>query len=136
MTDTPWTDVLAADELPTDDVIGVLVAGRDIALDITHFDRADVTLGAASAVSIARLSAGDDLDVVINDSREGNAQQSAAGVRVNLYDPPSDVQLPGSGNYVRHFRPDEGAADYANVLRALDGFVARPAVIRGLNIPS
>jgi len=27
-------------------------------------------------------------------------------------------------------------ADFPNVLRALDGFVARPAVIRGLNIPS
>ncbi|WP_342133206.1 non-heme iron oxygenase ferredoxin subunit [Hydrogenophaga sp. OTU3427] len=32
MNDTPWTDVIGADELPTDDVIGVLVAGRDIAL--------------------------------------------------------------------------------------------------------
>jgi naphthalene 1,2-dioxygenase system ferredoxin subunit len=27
-----WTDVLAADQLPTDDVLGVVVAGRDIAL--------------------------------------------------------------------------------------------------------
>ena len=27
-----WTDALAADELPTDDVIGVAVAGRDVAL--------------------------------------------------------------------------------------------------------
>ena len=29
-----------------------------------------------------------------------------------------------------------GISDFPNVLRALDGFVARPAVIRGLNIPS
>ncbi len=29
-----------------------------------------------------------------------------------------------------------GITDFPNVLRALDGFVARPAVIRGLNIPS
>lgn len=29
-----------------------------------------------------------------------------------------------------------GIADFPNVLRALDGFVARPAVIRGLSIPS
>lgn len=29
-----------------------------------------------------------------------------------------------------------GIADFPNILRALDGFVARPAVIRGLNIPS
>ena len=31
MSDTNWIDALAADELPTDDVIGVIVAGRDIA---------------------------------------------------------------------------------------------------------
>jgi naphthalene 1,2-dioxygenase system ferredoxin subunit len=30
--DTPWTDALAVDALPTDDVIGVTVAGRDLAL--------------------------------------------------------------------------------------------------------
>ncbi|MGY2216925.1 glutathione S-transferase N-terminal domain-containing protein [Pseudomonas sp. SDO558_S425] len=29
-----------------------------------------------------------------------------------------------------------GITDFPNVLRALDGFVARPAVIRGLNIPA
>jgi len=29
---TPWTDVLAADELPSDDVLGVLAGGRDLAL--------------------------------------------------------------------------------------------------------
>src|SRR6185437_950072 len=29
-----------------------------------------------------------------------------------------------------------GIADFPNVLRALDGFVARPAVMRGLSIPS
>ncbi|HSW06229.1 non-heme iron oxygenase ferredoxin subunit [Aquabacterium sp.] len=32
MSDTNWIDALAADELPTDDVIGVEVNGRDIAL--------------------------------------------------------------------------------------------------------
>lgn len=32
MNNTPWTDVLAADDLPTDDVLGVVVDGRDIAL--------------------------------------------------------------------------------------------------------
>lgn len=32
MSDAPWTDVLAADDLPTDDVLGVEVVGRDIAL--------------------------------------------------------------------------------------------------------
>lgn len=30
--DTPWTDAMAVDALPTDDVIGVTVAGRDLAL--------------------------------------------------------------------------------------------------------
>ena len=32
MSDTDWTDVLAADDLPENDVLGVEVSGRDIAL--------------------------------------------------------------------------------------------------------
>lgn len=32
MSDIQWTDAAAADEVPADDVIGVQVAGRDIAL--------------------------------------------------------------------------------------------------------
>ena len=32
MSNPNWVDVLSADDLPTDDVIGVVVAGRDIAL--------------------------------------------------------------------------------------------------------
>ena len=32
MSTTHWVDALSADELPTDDVMGLAVAGRDIAL--------------------------------------------------------------------------------------------------------
>ena len=32
MRTTPWTDVMPADELPTDDVKGLIVGGRDIAI--------------------------------------------------------------------------------------------------------
>lgn len=32
MSTTHWIDALSADELPSDDVIGLVVAGRDIAL--------------------------------------------------------------------------------------------------------
>ena len=32
MSTTPWTDVMPADELPVDDVKGVIVGGRDIAI--------------------------------------------------------------------------------------------------------
>jgi naphthalene 1,2-dioxygenase system ferredoxin subunit len=32
MSNPQWVDVLSADELPTDDVIGIVVAGRDIAV--------------------------------------------------------------------------------------------------------
>jgi naphthalene 1,2-dioxygenase ferredoxin component len=32
MSTTNWVDALASDDLPTDDVIGVAVAGRDIAI--------------------------------------------------------------------------------------------------------
>ncbi len=32
MSQTNWVDALSTDDLPTDDVIGVVVAGRDIAI--------------------------------------------------------------------------------------------------------
>ena len=32
MSNAPWVDALSADDLPVDDVIGIAVAGRDIAL--------------------------------------------------------------------------------------------------------
>jgi naphthalene 1,2-dioxygenase ferredoxin component len=32
MSNSNWVDVLSADDLPTDDVIGLIVSGRDIAL--------------------------------------------------------------------------------------------------------
>jgi naphthalene 1,2-dioxygenase system ferredoxin subunit len=32
MSNVPWTDALAAADLPQDDVMGVMVAGRDIAI--------------------------------------------------------------------------------------------------------
>lgn len=32
MSQAPWIDALAADDLPTDDVLGVVIAGRDIAI--------------------------------------------------------------------------------------------------------
>ena len=32
MSDKHWIDALAADDLPTDDVMGMLVSGRDIAI--------------------------------------------------------------------------------------------------------
>jgi len=32
MTDATWVDALSTDDLPTDDVLGLIVAGRDIAL--------------------------------------------------------------------------------------------------------
>jgi naphthalene 1,2-dioxygenase system ferredoxin subunit len=32
MSNTPWIDALSTDDLPTDDVLGLVVAGRDIAL--------------------------------------------------------------------------------------------------------
>ena len=32
MSESQWVDALSADDLPTDDVIGVIVAGRDVAI--------------------------------------------------------------------------------------------------------
>jgi len=32
MSQAPWIDALSAEDLPTEDVIGILVAGRDVAI--------------------------------------------------------------------------------------------------------
>ncbi len=100
-------------------------AGTDISLDLSAFDRADATLGGDLNIAIDRLAAGDDVDVIVNDSREGNDQeQQVGGIQVNLYNPPSNTPTssttgnPQSGTYSAHFRPDGTTPDDADILRA------------------
>ena len=64
-------------------------AAKDVVLDITAHDRSRATLAQSLDVNIERITAGDDVDLVINDSKAGNDLGDLGGVQVNLYDPPS-----------------------------------------------
>ena len=47
-------------------------AGKDVVLDITANRRTDEALGSALTVTIDHINAGDDVDLVVNDSKNGN----------------------------------------------------------------
>ncbi len=99
-------------------------AGGDLVLDLTHVDRADEFLGSATTVVIERLRAGDDVDVVISDSLEGNDLIDLAKLHALEFVPDTSDNLSApsdddSGFYARQFEPDgDFAADLARILRA------------------
>ncbi|MGD8330942.1 MAG: hypothetical protein PVJ49_16045, partial [Acidobacteriota bacterium] len=82
-------------------------AGGDAVLDIALFDRSqDPALGSLD-VTIDRITAKDDVDVVINDSKAGDDLSMIDGITVNTYDPPDLTTLQArSGGYWDHFSPD------------------------------
>jgi len=121
-------------------------AGMDVVLDITANRRTDEALGSALTVTIERINAGDDVDVVVNDSKNGNDPATLVLVNVNMYDPatpfygyvfydsyvpplaadsgplslcPSNDCGTGSGPYETHFRPDASDPNLDHILRAL-----------------
>ena len=84
------------------------VAGGDIVLDLTANRRTGET-GEPLAVEIALLRAGDDVDVVVNDSKSGTDKGGVGQVRVRLSDPPIDSGDPyHDRTYETHFRPVDG----------------------------
>ena len=116
-------------------------AGKDVVLDITANDRTQLGTPLrftpeAFDVNIERITAGDDVSIVVNDSKAGYDSHATGGVEVNLFNPP-DVDypedliesgpagvtstIPGqaqSGMYFTHFRPDGRYDDSGNVWRA------------------
>ena len=120
-------------------------AGKDAVLDLTAFRRTDEALTNAITVVIDHINAGDDVDVVLNDSKAGNDPSSLVLVEVDLYNPgtpyygytfyeqynPALRRLrpalavrrgdcgSGSGQYETHFRPDGTDANLVHILRAL-----------------
>jgi len=89
-------------------------ASDDVVLDLTAHRRTDV--GAASFdVSIGSITAGNDIDLAINDSLEGdNSPSVSIAVDVELFDPDAAIieanELPGSDDYLTYFRPDGAGA--------------------------
>ena len=75
----------------TDDLVHPIIvtaeAGQDLVLDLTANRRSEATLGAPFSVPIASLRAGDDVDVVLNDSKEGNDTDDIGFVDVTVLDP-------------------------------------------------
>ena len=121
-------------------------AGVDVVLDLTANRRTDEALGSPFTITIDHIFAGDDVDVVLNDSKNGNDLSTLTFVTINLYNPatpyyhyilatgfdpalgadsgPLNVGtlcgglLCGSGQYQTHFRPDHVATGLENILRA------------------
>jgi hypothetical protein len=91
-------------------------ATGDTVLDLYYMDRADDDLGGdfSQTAVIRKITAGDDVSVVVNDMREGIGE-TGLGV-VTVADRGSTVDLRTVAN---HFRPDDvPGPDYANILRA------------------
>ncbi|MEE4314510.1 MAG: Calx-beta domain-containing protein [Desulfofustis sp.] len=95
-------------------------AGGDAVLDITLFDRSQEYSNQPSSldVTIDSIKAGDDVDVVVNDSKWGNNLVDIDGTTVNLYTPGSEYPqvaagplAPRSGGYFLHFSPDPDDAE-------------------------
>ena len=101
------------------DFVASADAKGDVVLDITAFDRADDALGGdfSLTVPIKRITAGDDVDLVVNDSKEGIGLSTVADIVISLTDPPEatpySVEI-----YRTHFRPDIADAGLVNIRRA------------------
>ena len=88
-------------------------AGKDVVLDLTYVRRSSATLGAPLTVTIDSLRAGDDVDVVVNDSKEGSDLGSIGSVVV------ADLgSTPEIRSYANHFRYDEIVNGLDDILRA------------------
>jgi hypothetical protein len=62
-------------------------AGGDAVLDITLHDRSQTPALGSLAVTIHRITAGDDVDVVVNDSKAGDNLSDIEGITVRTFDP-------------------------------------------------
>jgi hypothetical protein len=77
------------------DIQATADAGGDVVLDLTANRRSEAVLGTPFTVNIERITAGDDVDIVVNDSKEGNDLSNIGGVTVNLYNPNPTAPSPG-----------------------------------------
>ena len=117
-------------------------AGDDAVLDITLHDRSLDTAATSLAVTIDRITAGDDVDMVINDSKAGDNLSNIDGFTVRTIEPPlpTGVEPPlptdltglgitynspnRTGEYFDHFSPDVTGISLYNWIRRTYGTVA------------
>jgi hypothetical protein len=101
-------------------------ATDDLVMDITSNERSLPSQPTDVDWQIDYLIAGDDVDVVINDTIQGDDEADLNGLDVALYTPPSGLGAPAAGTpspnppieYLYHFRPDLPVVDYGDILRA------------------
>ena len=104
-------------------------ASTDVVLDLRAVRR-ETTSATPFAVNIASLLAGNDLDVVINDSNQQGASATLPGVLIGVFAPTGTYAAPrlfqtpplapndtcaGCATYFRHYRPDTGTAFTTNI---------------------
>ncbi|WP_292324641.1 hypothetical protein, partial [Mesorhizobium sp.] len=94
-------------------------AGGDAVLDITLHDRSADPALSSLAVTIDRITAGDDVDVVVNDSRAGDNLSNIDGVHVSTYYPLVNLVTTQArtGEYFDHFSPDVTGISLYNFVR-------------------
>src|SRR5439155_4688069 len=135
-----WQDALSAYH----NIVVRVDAGDDVVLDLTANRRTDESAATPFTITIERINAGDDVDVVLNDSKSGTDIAAGVLVIVNLYNPgttfyrfsyPATYTPPatadagplspcsgvcgsGSGRYRTHFRPDAADPGLDKILRA------------------
>jgi hypothetical protein len=98
-------------------------ADGDAVLDIALHDRSEDPALEELAVTIDRITAGDDVDVVINDSKAGDNLSEIDGITVQTFNPPDLVNTEArTGEYFTHFSPD--GADPYNFIRRTYGPLA------------
>jgi len=95
-------------------------AGNDLVVDLTGNERSLAIEASSLNWQADYLWAGNDIDVVVNDSIQGVDAGTVADASVVLHDPP-DLTTPqsGSGPYHAHFRPDVMPPMLQIILRAL-----------------
>jgi hypothetical protein len=97
-------------------------AGGDAVLDISLFDRSQDPALSNLSVTIDRMTAGDDIDVVINDSRAGADKSDIDGITVNTFNPDGTVHNPNySDEYFDHFHRDVSDASLYDFIRRTYG---------------
>jgi len=112
------------------DIVVQVEAAGDLVVDLTANERSLASDASSIDVQIDYLRAGNDIDVVVNDSIQGQDLGDTGYVLVELFDPPSNAVIPSgaggigsftdakSGNYIAHFRPDITPQNYEFILRA------------------
>ena len=104
------------------DFVATVDAGKDVVLDLTANRRTDEALGSALTVTIERINAGNDVDLVVNDSKNGNDQSSLTLVVIDMFNPATPFYgYVYYNTYNPALGPDSGPLDTGSCAGAYPG---------------